>query len=65
VTIGSEVSGGVRDVFIHDIEFDHADCGIRMKSSKERGGFIEGIDVENLRMTKCPVSFFLDHGLAQ
>mgnify|MGYP005982950489 CR=1 FL=1 len=62
VTIGSEVSGGVRDVFIHDIEFDHADCGIRMKSSKERGGFIENIDVENLRMTNVqfPFSWIMD-----
>jgi polygalacturonase len=62
ITLGSEVSGGVRDVFIHDITYHNSDCGLRMKSSKERGGFIENIRVENLTMENVlfPFSWLMD-----
>ena len=62
VTIGSEVSAGVSDVYIHDIDFFQSDCGIRMKSSKERGGVIENIRVENLNMidVQFPFSWIMD-----
>lgn len=62
VTQGSEVSGGIRHVHIHDIEFENSDCGLRMKSSKERGGVIEDIVVENLHMrnVQFPFSWIMD-----
>lgn len=50
ITLGSEVSGGIRHVYIHDNTFTDSDCGLRMKSAKERGGFITDIHVENLTM---------------
>ncbi|WBM69305.1 glycosyl hydrolase family 28 protein [Buttiauxella sp. WJP83] len=62
ITLGSEVSGGIRGVHIHDIEFENSDCGFRMKSSKERGGFIEDVIVENLHMknVQFPFSWIMD-----
>ncbi len=62
ITLGSEVSGGIRDVYIHDIVFKQTDCGFRIKSSWLRGGFIEDIRVHNLQMedVRFPFSWILD-----
>lgn len=57
VVIGSEVSAGVRDVYIHDISFDNYDCGFRMKSSQDRGGFVDNVRVENLTMNNVQFPF--------
>ncbi|WP_071130480.1 glycoside hydrolase family 28 protein [Enterococcus timonensis] len=50
ITLGSEVSGGIRDIEISDNEFFDTGVGFRIKSSKNRGGFIENIRVKNLTM---------------
>lgn len=50
LTIGSEVSGGIEDVWISDIDFHGTDCGIRIKSSQERGGFIRKVHIQRLKM---------------
>ena len=41
VVIGSEMSGGVRRVTISNCVFDGTDSGIRLKSSRGRGGVVE------------------------
>ena len=50
VTIGSETSGGMRNIRIHDIDFDGTNTGFRIKSATTRGGVIEDITAENLHM---------------
>ncbi len=62
ITIGSEVSGGVKDVRIHDNQCDKSDCGFRIKSSPQRGGYIENIKVDHFKMTdvKLPFSWVLN-----
>lgn len=50
VVIGSEMSGGVRNVYAHDCDFSQTDRGLRIKSMKGRGGVIENIWFENIRM---------------
>ena len=50
VVIGSEMSGGVRNVYAHDCDFSQTDRGLRIKSMKGRGGLIENIWFENIRM---------------
>ncbi len=50
VSIGSEMSGGVRDVDIRDSIFQNTRHGFRIKSTRSRGGFIENIYVENIAM---------------
>lgn len=50
ITLGSETSGGICNVWIHDIEFQGTECGFRIKSAKTRGGLIRDIKVEHLSM---------------
>jgi polygalacturonase len=50
VTIGSEISGGVRNVFAEDCTLDspQLDFAVRLKNNAMRGGLLENIFVRNL-----------------
>ena len=48
VVIGSEMSGGVRKIVISNCVFDGTDRGIRIKSTRGRGGVVEDIQVSNI-----------------
>ena len=50
VVIGSEMSGNVRRVVISNCIFDGTDRGIRIKSTRGRGGVVEDIQVSNIVM---------------
>jgi polygalacturonase len=50
VSIGSEMSGGVRNVAISNCVFHGTLGGIRIKSQRGRGGVVEGISVSNIVM---------------
>ena len=50
VVLGSEMSGGVRNIYAHDCDFSQTDRGLRIKSMKGRGGVIENLWFENIRM---------------
>ena len=50
VVIGSEMSGGVRNVTISNCVFQNTDRGIRIKTRRKRGGQVENILVSNLVM---------------
>ena len=50
VVIGSEMSGGIKNVVISNCVFEGTDRGIRLKSRRGRGGFIEDIRVSNIIM---------------
>jgi polygalacturonase len=52
VVIGSEMSGGVKKVTISNCVFDGTDRGIRLKTSRNRGGVIEDITVSNIVMNR-------------
>ncbi|MGE5551193.1 MAG: glycoside hydrolase family 28 protein [Bacteroidota bacterium] len=56
VVIGSEMSGGVRNVAISNCVFEGTDRGIRLKSRRGRGGVVEDIRVSNIVMRGviCP-----------
>jgi polygalacturonase len=62
VTIGSETSGGARNILIQNLKYRNTDCGFRMKSAKTRGGTIENVLVENIQMVnvKYPFSMCLN-----
>jgi polygalacturonase len=49
VVIGSEMSGGVRNVWVSDSEFVGTDRGLRIKSMRGRGGIVENVYYENVR----------------
>lgn len=59
VTIGSEMSGGVRNVVVTNCIFVGTDIGIRMKSQRGRGGAVEGVSVSNIVMQDVPVPFVI------
>lgn len=50
VVIGSEMSAGVKKVVISNCVFDGTDRGIRIKSTRGRGGVVEDIQVSNIVM---------------
>lgn len=64
VVIGSEMSGGVRNIVIANCVFMGTDRGIRLKSRRERGGVVEDIRVTNVVMKDvlCPFIMNLYYG---
>ena len=53
VAIGSELSGGIRNVYVHDCKFlneadDKPQNIVFIKTNHRRGGFVENIHVENI-----------------
>jgi polygalacturonase len=48
LVIGSEMSGDVRNVYLHDCTFDGTDHALRIKSRRDRGGVVENVWAENL-----------------
>ena len=50
VVIGSEMSGGVKNIVISNCVFDGTDRGIRLKTARGRGGVVENIRVSNIVM---------------
>jgi len=50
VVIGSEMSGGVKKITISNCVFDGTDRGIRIKTTRGRGGVVEDIRVDNIVM---------------
>lgn len=57
VTIGSDMSGGVRDVEVSGIRAIGTQAGIRFKSARIRGGLVENIRFRNITMEGVPVPF--------
>ncbi len=49
-TIGSEMSGGVRNIRVNNCTFIGTDVGLRFKSARGRGGVVENIFITNVRM---------------
>ncbi len=58
VVIGSEMSGGVRKVAISNCIFDGTQRGIRIKTTRGRGGVIEDIRVSNIVMSNIRATPF-------
>lgn len=53
ITIGSEMSGGVRNIFIEDCKIDSCRNGIYFKSNLDRGGFFENLYMRNIEADIC------------
>lgn len=67
VVIGSEMSGGVKNVVISNCVFIGTDRGIRIKTRRGRGGTIEDIRVSNLIMdgVLCPFTMNLYYHIGE
>lgn len=49
--IGSEMSGGARDIVVDNCAFIGTDTGLRFKSTRGRGGVVERIYINNVAMS--------------
>jgi polygalacturonase len=54
VTIGSEMSGGVRNMHVSNCTFIGTDVGLRFKSNRGRGGVVENIYISDIEMMNIP-----------
>ncbi|WP_150271412.1 glycoside hydrolase family 28 protein [Paenibacillus tepidiphilus] len=52
LVIGSGMSGGVRNVYAHHCTISGGDRGIRLKSMRGRGGFVENIRFEQIEINE-------------
>ncbi len=48
--IGSEMSGGARNIWVNDCTFVGTDIGLRFKTTRGRGGVVENIYINNIAM---------------
>ena len=53
-TVGSEMSGGVKDILVQGCTFMGTDVGLRFKSNRGRGGIVENIHIEDINMVNIP-----------
>lgn len=62
ITLGSETSGGMRNIDIYNIKSQGTRHGLRFKSAKTRGGLMENINVHHMDMVdvQFPFSFQLN-----
>ena len=52
--IGSEMSGGARNMWISNCTFIGTDIGLRFKTTRGRGGIVENIFIDNIQMMDIP-----------
>lgn len=65
VTVGSEMSSGVKNMHVSNCTFMGTDVGLRFKSNRGRGGVVENIFISDIYMTDIPsqaISFNLYYG---
>lgn len=63
--VGSEMSGGVKNVHVSKCTFMGTDIGLRFKSTRGRGGVVENIYISDIDMINIPtqaISFNLFYG---
>jgi polygalacturonase len=48
--IGSEMSGGARNLYVDNLTFIGTDIGLRFKTTRGRGGVVENIFISNINM---------------
>jgi polygalacturonase len=55
VSIGSPTAGGVSDITVEDCTFTNTECGIRIKSDRDRGGTVQHLTYRNLKMSNVSI----------
>jgi len=51
MSIGSETTGGVRNVTVRNCTFENTENGLRIKSQRGKGGIVENISYSDITMT--------------
>lgn len=52
--VGSEMSGGARNLFVTDCTLIGTDIGLRFKTTRGRGGVVEKVYIKNITMKDIP-----------
>lgn len=52
--VGSEMSGGARNLYVSDLTFIGTDIGLRFKTTRGRGGVVENVFIKNIYMKDIP-----------
>ena len=52
--IGSEMSGGAKNMFVSNCTFIGTDIGLRFKTTRGRGGVVENIFIQDIYMKDIP-----------
>jgi hypothetical protein len=52
--IGSEMSGGARNIDVENCTFIGTDIGLRFKTTRGRGGVVENINIRDIHMVNIP-----------
>ena len=60
IALGSEMSGGVRDVRAEDVHALNSQSGIRIKTGVGRGGYVKDIYVRNVEMENMEYFFWMN-----
>ena len=60
ITCGSETAGGIKNIYLHDCVFDGTQVGIRFKTRRSRGGGVNDILYERIRMFDVGEAFKWD-----
>ncbi|MCR5112978.1 MAG: glycoside hydrolase family 28 protein [Acholeplasmatales bacterium] len=62
IVLGSEMSGGIKDITVSQCLFNQTDRGLRIKTRRGRGkdAIIDGITFENIKMTKVLTPFVIN-----
>jgi polygalacturonase len=60
VSIGSPTHGGVSNITVVNCTFNNTESGIRVKTDRDRGGYVHDLAYLNLRMTNvgCPILIY-------
>jgi len=59
VSIGSYTQGGVSNITVIDCTFNNTEAGIRIKTDRDRGGFVHDMKYMNLRMTNVSMPILI------
>jgi polygalacturonase len=57
--IGSEMSGGAKNIFVSNCTFIGSDIGLRFKTTRGRGGVVENIYIDGIVMKDIPAEAIL------
>ncbi|MES2332528.1 MAG: glycosyl hydrolase family 28 protein [Bacteroidota bacterium] len=59
LSIGSYTKGIVSDFLIENCSFTNTECGIRIKSDRDRGGQVQNITYRNIKMTNVGIPILI------
>lgn len=59
-SVGSNIGGGIRNITVQNCTFEGTDNGIRIKSTRDRGGVVENITYRDLTMKNVGVAITIN-----